>query len=186
MTVRLWMLAHAETAATRRAAFASDEGLDTRGRAAVATLARPRGDQALTSPAPAARETAAGVGLESVVVEPALRDLDVGAWTGRTLADVAAADPESAAAFIADPTFAGHGGESIVALIERMRVWMDDLRGRRGCIVAVTHPAVVRAAAVAVLAAPPSAFWRIDVAPLGHLAFGSDGRRWTLRAAADR
>ena len=61
--MRLLMLAHAETAATRRAIFAAGDGLDARGRAAAAALARPRCDRALTSPAAAARETAAALGL---------------------------------------------------------------------------------------------------------------------------
>lgn len=181
MPTRLLMLAHAETAATRHATFAAGEGLDARGRAAAAALAVPRHDLALASPAPAARETAAALGLAATAT-PALRDLDVGSWAGRTLADIAAADPAGAAAFFADPAFDGHGGESIAALIARMSTWLEEMRDGRGQIVAVTHAAVVRATAVAVLGAPASACWHIDVAPLGALAFGSDGRRWVLRA----
>ena len=181
MTVRLLMLAHAETAATRRAAFASGEGLDARGLAAAAAMARPRCDRALSSFAAAARETAAALGL-APSLESALGDLDVGTWAGRSLADVAAQDPAGAAAFVGDPEFTGHGGESIAALIARVHAWLDPLRGDRGRLVAVTHPALVRAAVVAVLEAPAHAFWQIDVAPLGALAFSSDGRRWALRA----
>ena len=73
---------------------------------------------------------------------------------------------------------------SLGALIARVGAWLETHRGERGRLVVVTHAAVVRAAAVAVLGAPPQAFWRIDVAPLAALAFGSDGRRWTLRAGS--
>ena len=181
MTARLLMLAHAETTATRRAAFATGEGLVPRGREAAAALSLPRHDLALASPASAAIETAAAFGL-AAREEPALRDLDVGVWAGRSLAEIADADPAAAAAFLADPAFAGHGGESIEALVARVGAWLDEMRGERGRIVAVSHAALVRAAAIAVLGAPASAFWRIDVAPLDALAFGSDGRRWVLRA----
>ncbi len=178
MPVRLLMLAHAETAATRQTAFAAGEGLAPRGRDAAAALSLPRHDLAFASAAPAARETAAALGLAATAT-PALRDLDVGSWAGQSLADIAATNPAGAAAFFADPAFAGHGGESIAALIARMSAWLEAMRDGRGQIVAVTHAAVVRAAAAAVLGA---AFWHIDVAPLGSLTFGSDGRRWVLRA----
>ena len=179
MPVRLLMLAHAETAATRQAAFAAGEGLAPRGRDAAAAMSLPRHDLAFASPALAARETAAGLAAQET---PALRDLDVGSWVGQSLADIAAADPAGAAAFFADPAFDGHGGESIATLIARMNAWLEEMRDGRGQIVAITHAAVVRATAVAVLGAPASAFWHIDVAPLSSLTFGSDGRRWTLRA----
>ena len=184
MPLRLLMLAHAETAATRHAAFAAGEGLAPRGRAAAAACALMRHDIAFASPAPAARETAAALGL-AAREDDALRDLDVGSWAGRSLADVAAADPAGAAAFLAEPGFAGHGGESIEALAARVGAWLEALSRERGRLVAITHAAVVRAAAVAVLGAPAHAFWRIDVGPLGALAFGSDGRRWVLRTDPD-
>jgi broad specificity phosphatase PhoE len=181
MTARLLMIAHAETTATRRAAFPAGEGLDARGRDAAAAFAVPRHDLAFASPAPAARETAAVLALAAQELA-ALDDLDVGTWAGRSLADVAAADPVGAEAFLADPTFAGHGGESLAALIARVGACLDTWREHSGSLVAVSHAAVLRAAVLAVLGAPASAFWRIDVPPLGALAFTSDGRRWALRA----
>ncbi len=181
MPLRLSMLAHAETAATRRAAFCAGDGLSPQGRDAAAAVSPPRHDRAFTSPATAARETAAALHVAAREAD-ALRDLDVGSWAGRSLAEIAATDPAAAAAFFADPDFTGHGGESIAALLERIAAWLEALRGERGRILAITHAAVVRAAAVAVLGAPASAFWHVDVAPLGALGFGSDGRRWTLRA----
>ncbi len=178
MTTRLILLAHGETSATRRAAFADDEGLDERGR--VVALERRttlRGcDDVLTSPALAARQTAA-IFDANAVVDDHLRDVDVGLWRGRALADVG--DP--AAAWIADPGFDGHGGESIERLVTRMARWLPARRARRGTTLAVTHAAVLRATLVALLDAPPSAFWLIDAPPLSALTLTSDGRRWAVR-----
>ena len=129
----LVLVAHAETAATREAAFASDDGLNPRGLAAARSLRAtlPRFDDAATSPAPAARESAAALGLDAPV-DAALRDLDAGAWRGRSLADVAATDPDGLAAWIGDPAYAGHGGETIEALVHRMEDWLAATRDGRG------------------------------------------------------
>ena len=177
---RLVLIAHAETSATRRATFARDEPLEPRGLERARSCAPWRADAVWCSPAPAARETAMALGL-AAMVEPALRDLDVGRWAGQDLATIAAADPEGLAAFLADPAFAGHGGESIQELVRRVTGWLDGLRGERGQLVAVSHAAVVRAAVQAVLDAPAAAFFRIDVAPLDRLALSGNGRRWALR-----
>jgi broad specificity phosphatase PhoE len=47
--------------------------------------------------------------------------------------------------------------------------------------VAVTHAAVVRAAVVVTLGAPPAGFWRIDVAPLTATVLRGGPGRWTVR-----
>ena len=193
MTTRLILLAHGETDATRRAAFADGEGLNARGRdAARERLMALRGyGEVLTSPARAARQTAAASDVNAIVgdaivgdavVEDALRDIDVGAWRGRTLADVAAHDPAAAAAWIADPSFDAHGGEPIDGVIARMARWLPTRHARQGTTLAVTHAAVLRASVVALLDAPPSAFWLVDARPLSALALTSDGRRWAMRS----
>ncbi len=182
MALRLIMIAHAETDATRRAAFPHGESLNQKGLRAARDqwMAMPKRDAAVSSPAPAARETASALGL-SADPEADLRELDVGRWRGETLGAIAAADPDAAAAWIADPGFDGHGGESLVALLQRVALWMAGQIERRGTIIAVTHAAVTRAAVIAVLGAPPTAFWHIEAEPLSMTTFSSDGRRWTLR-----
>jgi broad specificity phosphatase PhoE len=179
---RLVLVAHAETDATRRAAFPDGEGLNQKGnRAARDQLSgMPKRDAAFVSPAPAARETASLLGVKAEVDE-ALRELDVGSWRGRSLAEIAAEEPDDFARWIADPTFTGHGGESVAALIDRVGRWIADRPKTGSIVVAVSHAAVLRAALVALLDAPASAFWRIDVHPLSMMTFTSDGRRWALR-----
>ena len=91
------------------------------------------------------------------------------------------ADAEAATAWIDDPAFAGHGGESVEMLVARVGAWLAARRTTQGVVIAVTHAAVLRAAAIAALDAPAAGFWRIDAGPLTALTLSSDGRRWTVR-----
>lgn len=183
MSLRLTLLAHAATAATRAAAFPADEPVEPGGAARAAALAGTlgRADAAWCAPALRARQTAEALGL-AATPEPALADLDVGCWTGRSLADVGAADPEGLARWTADPACAPHGGESVAGLVERVAAWLAGLHHHRGHAIAVTHAAVVRAAVVVALDAGPAAFWRIDVEPLSAARLRLHAGRLTLRA----
>ena len=60
---------------------------------------------------------------------------------------------------------------------------MDSLASARGRLVAVTHPAVIRAAILVALDAPPKSFWRIDIAPMSRTVMNFRGQAWTLRSA---
>lgn len=183
MILDLLMICHGSTKAWRRAHFPADEPLDRQGLAGAgeAAAAMPFVRPALTSPARSARQTAAALGL-AALPDDSLADCDYGRWSGQALADVAAVEPEAVAAWLARPDAAPHGGESLLALIDRTAAWLTARTERR--LVAVTHPAVLRAALVHVLGAPAAAFWRIDVAPLSTVELRSDGRRWQLRSLA--
>jgi broad specificity phosphatase PhoE len=166
---RLLLVPHAATVATRAGAFPrGDEPLEPRGRAAAGALAEllPARCELLAGPARACAETAAAAGNGAAATDPALADCDWGGWAGRTLADVGAADPEAAEAWRTDPAARPHGGESLAALAVRVGGWLDGQARLDGAAVAITHAAVVRAALVSALGAPPEAFWRIDAAPL--------------------
>jgi broad specificity phosphatase PhoE len=186
MTARLTLICHAATAATRAAAFPADAPIEARADTQLAAFARRigRADLAWSSPALCARQTAAALGLDAAV-DPALRDCDFGRWSGRSLAEVHADDPQAVAAWLADPVAAPHGGESVAAMSNRVAAWLDDCAKRAGRLVAVTHASVIRAAVVRVLDAPARAFWRVDVAPLSMVDLGSDGARWNLRAGTE-
>lgn len=173
---------HAATAATRAAGFPADEPLDERGRADAARLAAtlPVRREALSSPALRCRQTAEAAGLQAPAIEPALRECDFGAWAGRTLADVHAAEPDAAAAWMLDPDACPHGGESLTALAERVAGWLERQAAGDGCVVAITHGGVVKAAVVRALDAPLEAFWRIDVAPLAITELHAHDGRWTV------
>ncbi|MBV8797521.1 MAG: histidine phosphatase family protein [Hyphomicrobiales bacterium] len=183
MTARLDLLAHGASEATRAARFPADEALEASAAQALQALRGRLRPYAcvLTAPARAARETAAALSVD-VEVEPALRDCDYGRWRGLASKDVAEREPDAFAAWLGDPAAAPHGGESFAALIERIGVWLTQSLAREGATLAVTHAPVVRAAIVTALGAGPSAFARIDVAPLSLARLSGHGQRWNLVA----
>ena len=141
----------------------------------------PRTQQVLSGPERRAQQTAEALGL-SAAVAAELRDCDYGRWNGVELAEVQVREPEHVAAWLTDTAAAPHGGESIVNLIGRVGRWLDRQRDA-GHTIAVTHPAVIRAAMVYALDAPLLSFWRIDVAPLTLTDLRFNGRVWTLRSS---
>jgi broad specificity phosphatase PhoE len=179
------MICCGATTATRDAAFPRDESLEDRARATAAAIAGGfrRHDRAFAAPAPAARETAAALGLDASP-EPALRDCDYGRWSGRRLAEIADQEPEGLAIWLADAEAAPHGGEALNEVRRRVADWLDGLLRLDGHTIAVTHLAVIRAGLIHVLQAPPTTFWLIDLEPLSVIDLRSDSSRWRFRAGA--
>jgi broad specificity phosphatase PhoE len=177
---RLALICHASTRATRLAAFPADEPIEPNALDDASLPSRlSKAAYCWTSPALRARQTAEALGLLAVV-EPLMSDCDFGRWTGRPILDVERDEPDALAQWLADPAATPHGGESIVALIERAGAWLVRLGGLSGQIVAVTHQSVIRAVIVQALGAPPLAFWRVDVPPLAIIELKHNGQRWTL------
>ncbi|MGP4003446.1 histidine phosphatase family protein [Streptomyces sp. 8N706] len=181
MSIRLTLVCAAAGPVVREVRF-DDGPLDDRGReeARAAAASLPPATRHLVAPSRRCRETAAALGLEADA-EPALRDGDMGTWRGRSLADVAAADPAALAAWTTDPAAAPHGGESLLDLCGRVADWLDRLPEDSGRVLAITEAAVVRAAIGHALSAPPEAFWRIDVPPLSMARLTGRSARWNLR-----
>lgn len=174
------MVVHAPTSATAAAVFPSDESLDARGRAwAEGGRGSLRGERVVCAPEPACQETCALLGLRPEV-DDGLRGWDLGSWAGRTLDEVAAEQPDDVGSWLTDPAAAPHGGEPLTALVARTRRWLE--RAQPGHTLAVCGPAVVRAAVVAVLDAPDTALWRVDIAPLTATDLRGGPGRWTVRA----
>jgi broad specificity phosphatase PhoE len=186
MTIRLVLITHASTAATQDARFPGDEPLDVRGlRAASAASVRRRFDGVFRGPERRCGETASALGLDAVP-DPALADLDLGAWRGRTL--TALESEPGLAAWLTDAEARPHGGESLSALADRVASWLAGLPELAGPahLAAVTHPAVVRAAVLHTLGAPLAGFWRLDSAPLTQTWLTRHGGRWQLRETGHR
>jgi broad specificity phosphatase PhoE len=183
MTARLDLLAHGASAATRAARFPDDEALEAAAASALEALSGRLGPYAhvLTAPARAARETAQALGFDAEV-DMTLRDCDYGRWRGHASKDVARREPDAFAAWLDDPAAAPHGGESLAVLVERTQAWLAQSLAREGATLAVTHASVVRAAIVNALGAGPSAFFRIDVAPLSLARLSGRDGRWNLVA----
>lgn len=177
--VRLTLVSHAMTDAMAAGRFPTDEPLNALGhRQADASIELGMTDSAVCGPEKRTRQTAELLGLRARV-DNRLADLDCGRWRGDVLGGVQAAD---LAIWLTDVTRAPHGGESVIELMIRVRGWMDSLTGTRSRLIAVTHPAVIRAAILIALDAPPRSFWRIDIAPVSRTVMHFRGHAWTLRS----
>jgi len=181
VTARLILICHASTAAVRGSFFPANEPLDEDGKIDAAALAGnlPNADRWLTAPELRARQTAEALGFDAAV-EPALRDCDYAAWRGRSFDDVHLREPRAVAAWLRDPAAMPHEGESVLGLMQRVADWLlgEQTHHRRSIV--VTHAAIVRAAIVHAIGAPPQSFWRIDIAPLSITRLSGDNNRWNL------
>jgi broad specificity phosphatase PhoE len=179
VTTRILLIAHAATDAQRRAAFPLDELISEQDSSKMARWDAPRIECIRTAPEQRAQQTARALGLTATISEQ-LRDCDYGRWRGRGMEQVQAAEPESILTWLTDPSVSPHGGESIADLMQRVGGWLDEQREGKGTI-AVTHPAVIRAAIIHALRIPAQTFWRFDVAPLTLTDLRFSRNVWTLR-----
>jgi broad specificity phosphatase PhoE len=183
MPTRLTLVSSASTPATRAAAFPLDEGLDEYGRRDAAAMASEFQNVSVvfSSPARRARETVAALGLQHES-DSSLQDIDLGSWAGRALSSVAETDADALASWLTDPASRPHGGETVEELCVRISAWLQAMSVGRGRIVAITHPAVIRAAILAAIHASPISYWYLDIAPLSVVELTSNGRRWALKS----
>lgn len=192
MTTRVTLISPALSTALREARFA-DGPLDAaglrqaeavRGAFAVAEQ-RATADRVFASPSVRCHQTAEALGLVAEPL-PELRTCAMGRWRGMRLDEVSAVEPQAVAAWLADPTAAPHGGESLKALHIRLGHWLDalgaDARPHSARVLAVAEPDVVRALTVHAIGAPPQVFWRIDVQPLTVTELSGRNGRWNLRS----
>ncbi|MFG2212372.1 histidine phosphatase family protein [Streptomyces sp. NPDC048638] len=181
MTTRVMLVSPAAGDAQREVRFDDDGPLSEAGlrRARAVAGNLPSADRVAVSPSVRCRRTAAEIGLPGES-EPAPSGCAMGRWRGRTLAEVAGAEGEGVSAWLSDPDFAGHGGESLRELCERTGEWLAGLAATPGRVLAVVEVDVVRAAAVCALRGPVEVFWRLDVPPLTVTELSGRGGRWNL------
>ena len=175
MAQRLLVVAHAPTAPTPALVFGDA------GEPYTQDVRRLSGRVAswFSGPEKACWVTAACLGGEAGRLEE-LRECDFGAWTGRTLADVASQDPSGLEAWLHDPRAAPHGGESLAELINRVGGVLDDHPWPDGRSVVVATPLVARALLVRALGAEPKVIFHIDMAPLGRALISRSQQMWRL------
>ncbi|MEU1126026.1 histidine phosphatase family protein [Streptomyces sp. NPDC005899] len=189
MSVRVSLVAAARSPALLAERFDDDRPLDHAGWREVQFLAHVlvpllgAAELRYCSPTPRSRATGEALGFVPLV-QPALRDCDMGRWRGLTLAQAAACEPSGVDTWLADPRSAPHGGEPLMSFIARIGNWLDTRPDCDGSLVAVAEPAVVRAALVYALNAPPSAYWSVDVRPLSTLTLTGLPGRWSLSLQA--
>jgi broad specificity phosphatase PhoE len=189
MHLRVTFVAAARSSSLLAERFQDDRPLDQAGWDEVQRAAQdlvPLGAAQLRycSPTPRSRATGGALGY-APLVQPALRDCDMGRWRGLTLGEAMAREPSAVDAWLADPRSAPHGGESLMSFISRVGGWLDTRPVDDGSrIVAVAEPSVVRAALVYALKAQPSSYWNIDVRPLSTVTLAGHNGRWNLRLEA--
>jgi broad specificity phosphatase PhoE len=184
MTARLTLICHGSTDAVRAAAFPEDEPLDQYGETAARKLAGslPSADRCWASPELRTRQTAEAIGL-AAEIQPALHECVYGRWAGQTFDEIVANEPDAAAAWLRDPAAAPHGGESILALMQRVEAWLVDENAHDQKSIVVTHASIVRATIVHIMQAPAQSFWRVDVRPMSVTRLSGQGGRWNILAA---
>lgn len=184
------LLCHAATRAMKTGRFPSaDDPVDPGEAAALATLAGRLGTaerRVVTSPARAARETAAAFEANPAI-DALFDDLDYGRWQGRAIRDVYDEDPEGLLAWLDGAGGAPRNGESLAALVGRVMAGLDRQAQAGRCVI-VTHAIVVKAALAGVLNAPLASVHAMDFEPLSALVLtretGQEQARWRLRVRA--
>ncbi|WP_159979507.1 MULTISPECIES: histidine phosphatase family protein [unclassified Novosphingobium] len=180
MATSLLLLCAASTKLSRSGGFPGPaDPLDEPGAQAAAACRLPSQYTAelRCSPAQAARETVAAMGL-TVRIDPALADIDHGPWAGRAFEDIA---PDALAAWLNAPAGGAPGGETLAQVHARAGAWLDDIAAAPGAVCAVTHPMTVRAALAHALGLPLPATLAIDLAPLSRTLLSFNGR-WRLQS----
>jgi broad specificity phosphatase PhoE len=125
-------------------------------------LARLGYDAVYASPRLRARETAAPLALEPIVVDD-LREIDFGELEGRRYGEIERTDPELYRAWMERPTTVRFpGGESFADLRARALRAFDAIRGAHESAVVVTHGGAVRAGVAAWLGMPDESIFRLD------------------------
>lgn len=89
-------------------------------------------------------EKAAGAAKKPLVLDPRLREINMGSWEGRKWEDIAREDPEAHENWEEDVfRFSPPGGESFLDLAARVRAWIMHLPEED--VLAVAHGGVMRA-----------------------------------------
>lgn len=163
MALRLFLVRHGQTAASRENRFSghSDPPLTDAGRAMAIALAAAYGERAwsavYTSPLLRCRETAAPLCARArvePVVEEGLKEIGYGEWEGLRHDEVRARFPEAYAYWAHDVASRGTpGGETAFGVAARAMPVIERIRARHadGDVLVVSHKATLRIVVCALL-----------------------------------
>lgn len=163
---RLLLARHGQTEANARQIFQGQGGgpLDAKGREQAALLGRrlvaTKLDAIVSSDLARAEETARIVAEAlslTPTVDPSLREIDVGAWSGCSIDEVKERFADEYAAWHAGIDVRRGGGETYAELAARMRRAVDRIaRAHPGrAVLVVSHGAALRALACSILGVEP-------------------------------
>lgn len=155
----------------------ADVPLSALGRAQAAALAPVIAglapDRAVTSDLQRASATAAILGHPDARPEPALREIDVGVWQGRSIPELRTTDPEAYAGWRAG-THRPNGGEDWTSFVTRVGHTLRAEHARGGqTLLVVCHGGVIRAALDTLLSLRPQHV--LPVAPASLTVLRLDG-----------
>ncbi|WP_411034481.1 histidine phosphatase family protein [Shinella sp. BYT-45] len=180
---RIILVRHGESEwnSVRRLQGQADIALSARGEAqAIAlrgTIETMRPDHVVTSDLLRARHTAALLGYPHAALSPAFREIEVGDWTGRAIADLLAEDQDAYLGWRAG-TFAPAGGESWHEFRERVTNGLAEAIGAaREKLLVVCHGGVIRALLDSLLDLPPRRIIPVGPASVTVLADKTGGIR---------
>ena len=186
---RVVLLRHGRTEwnATGRFQGQLEAPLDVMGKAqaiaAAAAVAEMNPDAIVSSDLSRTADTAAAVGAETgldVVLDPRLREINLGQWQGLSRAEARERFPEEYAGWQAGDDRRRGDGETYeevgLRATECVLEWLDRL-GAGATLLAVTHGGTARATIGTLLGFDPDLYWRL--APLGNC-------RWSLLADIGR
>ena len=166
---QLILVRHGETLhnVTGIAQGSQDSELTDRGREQVQRLADRISsfapDALFCSPLGRARTTAdwmsRATGLEVTVLDD-LREMNYGAWEGKSFLDVRKTDPESYRRWISEPDFQSPEGESHQDVLLRMTRAFEQMSGAKRPV-AITHGTAIRIGATGLLNAPLSMAYQL-------------------------
>jgi ribonuclease H / adenosylcobalamin/alpha-ribazole phosphatase len=178
------LLRHGQTAMSVQKRFSGvvDASLTDIGSAqAEAVAARLRGrtfDAVYCSPLKRARQTAEAVGFD-YAVDDDLRETDFGAWEGLTFTEARARYTDELDAWLADPTVAPPGGESVSESTRRVLRARDRILAAHpgGTVLIVSHVTPIKALTQAALDAPAGVLYRLhlDLVSLTTIDWYPDG-----------
>ncbi|WP_250285255.1 bifunctional RNase H/acid phosphatase [Frankia sp. CiP1_Cm_nod2] len=135
-------------------------------------------DAVYCSPLKRARQTADALGRD-YLVDDDLRETDFGTWEALTFGEVRQRFPDELNAWLADPSVAPPGGESILATIRRVTAARDRvLAAHPGSrILIVSHVTPIKALTQLALDASPAVLYRLhlDLVSLSTIDWYSDG-----------
>jgi alpha-ribazole phosphatase len=173
---RVLLACHAVTDANdeKRYQGQSDLPLNARGREQAERMARrlahAKIERIFTSDLTRAQQTAQAIAARhniTPLIDPRLRELDFGAWEGRTFAEVDAQDALAMKAWLADPTrVPPPEGETLADLAARVQsFWQEHIAPFDSGTLVVSHRGALRVLVCQALGLPPEAHWRFLLEP---------------------
>jgi glucosyl-3-phosphoglycerate phosphatase len=194
--MHLYLVRHGETQWNnqRRLQGQTDEPLSETGREQARALAplialNPPA-HVICSDLSRASETADLLGYTSAMRDPRLREMDLGTWSGRLIAEIVA-DNEAAYLGWRAGTYTPPGAETWEVFRSRVVSVINDLSDARADVLLVAHGGVIRALCDALLGLKPSHVVPVGPATLTTIALTQRDKTWhgkleafNVRAAA--